>query len=157
MGAQQISTIAQALAALRVKPSDAFTAQLLGAAGRLLPSFEPEGLGMLAFAVVELGAHPPAPWRRAFLAAAAHALPRCSSHNLASFVVLLARWQLDPGRAWWGRFFAATGAAMAAGAYSPQVLLGCDLSAGRKHSVPGVAAGSPSLLNPSLPPSPPRP
>jgi hypothetical protein len=121
MDAQQLSTVAQAVATLRVKPSDAFTSRLLSAARQLLHIFTPEGLGMLSYAIVIFGARPPAPWRHAFLVAAAAALPRCSSHNLASFCVLLARWQLDPGPAWWGRFFSAGEVCMAAGGYSAQV------------------------------------
>jgi hypothetical protein len=122
MDPQQLATILQSLAALRIKPADVYMQQLLAAAGRLLPSFSPDGLGMTAYALTLLGAAPRSAWRRAFVSAMAAALDGCSGHNLACFAMLLAFWRTDPGAAWWGGYFAACNGALGRGGFTPQGL-----------------------------------
>lgn len=121
MGPQELATVANALARLRVKPSDAYLAALLAASEQLLPSFPPEALGMLSAALAHLGGRPPAAWRRAFAPAAAARLGDCSARNLASLAAALARWRDDPGRRWWAAFFGASEAVMLRGGFCAQV------------------------------------
>jgi hypothetical protein len=123
MSPQELAVIAQALAALRVQPADAYTQRLLAAAGQLLPSFTPDGLGMLAYSVAVLGADPPPAWRGALLSVAFRALigGGCSARNLACLGLLLARWRADPGPQWWDAYFGASAAVMRRRGYCAQV------------------------------------
>jgi len=121
MDAQQLATIAQGLAVLRVKPSDAYTHQLVAAAGQLLPSFSPSGLGMLAYALTLLGVRPSAAWRRAFVVTAGRSLHRSSAQNLCCVAMVLAWWREEPGAAWWGQFFATDEGLLRRGSHCAQV------------------------------------
>lgn len=147
MCAQEVATVAQALAALRVKPSDAYASALFAAAARQLPAFTPDGLGMLAYAAALLNAPPPPGWRAAFVAAAGRALPRCSAHNLACLSMLLARWLHDPGPAWWTAFFQAGEQLMAADAFTAQVgRFAHALAPSAFHNVHlGTGVGAPAI------------
>lgn len=69
--------------------------------------FQPEGLGMTAYAMAILCVTPDEDWQQRFVMSCYHSMTGCSSHNLVSIVMVLAYWQRVPSKHWLQSFLVA--------------------------------------------------